>query len=81
MEAVAQRLAVHRPLLPPDSARRAPGLFQALQGVAVELQQVVGGGDQAPLRLGGRQPPAFEAVDAVMGSRRRIRLAPRCGRA
>ena len=44
-----------------------PGVFSGaggLQTVAVELEQVVGGGDDAPFGAGGREASAFEAVDA-----------------
>jgi hypothetical protein len=37
------------------------------QGVSVELEEVVGGGDQAPFRAGGHPASAFEASDASVG--------------
>ena len=43
-----------RGLRAPDSGCRGR------QSVSVELQQVVGGGDQAPFRADGRPTPAFE---------------------
>src|SRR4051794_32868987 len=52
---------------PNGRAPRAPDLgCRGRQVVPVELQEVVGGGDETPFRADGRPAPAFEASGATV---------------
>src|SRR5664280_2595687 len=69
--ALRARSADHRPTALQEPSRH-PGSYTAFSGphrgelVLVELQEVVGGGDQSPLRPRGRSSAALEAIDATV---------------